>query len=117
MNLTNLHNIAPLEVNNSLINETNEIIPSIISNSNSLTDGYFGLGIMTVIFVVLLLILMTDQDVFSLKFSTALAASSGITLLVGIIMLVSDIAASFTHVMWYAIIFAISLVVVYYDKS
>lgn len=117
MNLSNLNNITPYEVNNSLINETSLIIPNMISNSNTLTQGYFSLGIMIIIFISLLIILMADQEVFRLKFSNALAGATGITLLIGIIMLVSDISSSFYHVMWFAILFAVSLVIVFYDKN
>tara|TARA_R100001591_G_scaffold80768_1_gene87837 strand:+ start:1666 stop:2019 length:354 start_codon:yes stop_codon:yes gene_type:complete len=117
MNLSNLNNITPYTVNNTLINETENIVPNLITNTNTLTDGYFGLGIMVVLFLFLLIILMADQEVFRLKFSNAFVASSGITLLVGIIMLVSNLITSFSHVLWFAILFAISLVIVFYDKN
>lgn len=117
MNLSNLNNITPYEVNNTLINQTETIIPNMVTNANTLTDGYFGLGLMTVIFIALLIILMADQDVFRLKFSNALAASSGIVTIIGIIMIVSNISSNFYHVMWFAIIFATSLVIVQYDKN
>jgi len=117
MNLSNLNNITPYEVNNSLINQTETIIPNLITNTNELTGGYFALGVMIMVFLALLIILMADQDVFRFKFSNALSASSGISLLIGIILLVSDIGANFYHVMWFAIIFASSLVIVKYDKN
>ena len=117
MNLTKLNNINPFEVNNSLINESSEIIPNIVSNTNDMTGGYFGLGMMIIIFTVLLIILMADQEVFRLKFSNALAGSLGITVLVGVVMFSTDIITEFQHLMWFAIPFAISLVVVYYDQS
>ncbi len=117
MNLTKLNDIQALEINNSLINETTEILPNLVSNSNELTNGYFGLGIMIITFIVLLIAFMTDQDVFRLKFANALAASSGITLLIGSSLLVSGVTSSFSHVMWFAILFALSLVLVNYDKT
>jgi hypothetical protein len=117
MNLSKLNNITPFEVNNTLVNDTALLVPNAVTNANTLTDGYFGLGIMIVVFVALLIILMADQDVFRLKFTNALAGSSGIALLIGVIMLVSNIASNFYHVMWFAILFAISLLIVYYDKS
>jgi len=117
MNLSNLNNITPFEVNNTLINETEQIIPNLITNSNELTGGYFGLGMMIIVFLALLIILMADQEVFRFKFSNALSASSGISLLIGIVLLVSDIAGNFYHVMWFAILFAASLVIVFYDKN
>ena len=51
MNLSNLDNIAPPPINNSLINDSTQLVPNLISNSNNLTDGYFALGMMVIIFI------------------------------------------------------------------
>ena len=53
MNLTALNNITPYTVNNSLVNQTEDIGVNLISNANELTNGYFGLGIMMIIFIML----------------------------------------------------------------
>lgn len=117
MNISNLNNITPLEINNSLINNTSEIVPNLVSNANILTDGYFGLGMMLVMFLFLLIILMAEQEVFRFKFSTALVASSGITLLFGIILLLTNTISNYQHLMWFAIIFLISLIMKYYENN
>ena len=117
MNLSALNNITPYTVNNSLINETTEIGANLISNGNTQTQGYLGLGIMITLFLVLLIILMADQDIFRLPFINSLIASSGLTLLVGITLLVSDIASSYQHVMWIAIIFIVAILGKFYENK
>lgn len=117
VNISNLNNITPFEVNNSLINSTTEMIPNLYSNANQTTDGFFGLGIMVSLFIFLLLITMADQDVFRLPFSSALVFSSGMATLAGIILILSNLISSFQHVMWFAIIFAIALLVKFYERG
>jgi hypothetical protein len=117
MNLTALNNITPFSVNTTLINESTEIGANLVSNANQQTGGYFGLGIMMIIFIFLLLILMQDQEVFRFNFVQAFVASSGISLMVGIIGLVSGIFTSFSHVMWFAILFIIALIAKYYQNN
>lgn len=116
MNLTALNDITPFTVNNSLINETTEIGTNLVSNANVQTQGYFGLGMMIIIFIILLIVLMTEQDVFRFNFLSALTISSGMSLLVGLVLLVSDVSSSFQHVMWFAMIFIIALLSKAYEK-
>jgi len=117
MNITALNNITPYTVNNSLINDSTQIGTNLISNANTQSDGYFGLGLMIAIFLFLMIILMAEQEVFRFGFISAFIASSGITLLIGIIMLISNISSSFNHVMWFAILFIIGLLAKYYENK
>jgi len=117
MNISNLNNITPLEVNNTLINTTSEIVPNLISNANTTTDGYFGLGLMITMFIFLLIVLMAEQDVFRFRFTEALVASSGITLIFGIILLITNVISNYQHLMWFAIIFMIALVMKFYERA
>ena len=117
MNLTALQNITPYQVNNSLINNTNEIASNLISNANTQTNGYFGLIIMIIIFIVILISIMTEQDVFRLDFISALTFSSLCSLVVGIVMLVSNLITSYQHIIWFVIIFIAGLVTKYYQKQ
>ena len=117
MNISALNNITPYTVNNSLINETAEIVPNLITNANVQSQGYFGLVIMIIIFLFLLIILQSEAEVFRFSFMSSLVFSSGIALLVGIILLISDISSSFQHVMWFAIVFIIALIGKYYENK
>ena len=117
MNLTALQNITPLTVNDSLVNETTTIGTKLISNATQTTDGYFGLGIMVIIFLFLLMITMADQDVFRLRFSSAFLFASSMATLTGIVLLIANATSSFQHVMWFAILFLVALLMKYYEKG
>lgn len=117
MNITALNNITPFTLNNTIVNSTTDMTSSMINNANSTTDGYFGLGMLLIIFIYILIVLMTEQDVFRLDFISALASASGIVLLIGIVMLVVDAITSYQHVMWFAIIFIIALLAKYNQQN
>jgi len=116
MNLTALNNITPFEVNNTLINQTSDMGANLVTNANTSTGGYFGLGVMVIIFIFLMIILMADQEIFRLSFSSALLFSSAVVLLLGIVLLVGDLISNFQHVMWFAIIFLLALLIKYYEQ-
>ena len=117
MNLTALQNITPYQVNNSLINNTNEIASNLISNANTQTNGYFGLIIMLIVFVIILISIMSEQDVFRLDFISALIFASLCSLIIGVVMIVSNLITSYQHVIWFAIIFISGLIAKYYQKQ
>jgi hypothetical protein len=117
MNLTALSNITPFEVNNTLLNNTEDIAINIVNNANDTTGGYFGLVMMSAIFFVLLVIAMTEQDVFRFDFISSLAFSSGVTLLVGITAVIGGVITSFQHVMWFAMILMVAAIAKYLQKS
>jgi uncharacterized membrane protein len=116
MNITALNNITSPTINNSLINNTSEIGTNLIQNANQQTQGYFGLGIMLIIFIFLMIILMNENEVFRFSFSSAFLISSGVSLLIGIILLISDMASSYQHVVWFSILFMIALIIKYYEN-
>lgn len=117
INLTPLNNISTFEVNTSLINESSTLAPNLVSNANTATNGYFGLGMLIVLFIFMMIIFMQDNEVFRFTFPQAFLGASGICTLVGIVLLVSDMISSFQHVMWFAILFLIALVVVYNNRN
>lgn len=117
MNITALNNITPYTVNNSLINDSTQIGVNLVSNANVQSQGYFGLALMIILFAMLMIVLMNLQDVFRFDFLSALSFSSGAALLLGMIMLVSGLSSSFGHVLWFAIIFILSLVAKYYQTK
>jgi hypothetical protein len=117
INLTALNNITPFVVNNSLINETSDIGANLVTNANVQSQGYLGLGMMITLFLVLMIILMAEQEVFRLNFLNAYIISSGLSLLVGIVLLISNIGSSFQHVMWFAILFMIGILGKFYENK
>jgi|SRR6056297_275344 len=117
MNISALNNLTPYTINNSLINNSQDIGANLITNANTQTGGYLGLGIMIMIFLALMLITMAESDVFRFNFVQSLIISSGFSTLVGIIGIVTGIFTSFAHVMWFATILAIALVAKYYQNN
>lgn len=113
INITALNNIQPYVVNATLINDSTTIIPGMIENANHTTGGFFGLGIMVMLWLLIFIISVTDQDLFRLTFLQAWVAASGIVTMIGIMGLVSNVFSSYQHVMWFAIAFIIGLVATY----
>jgi len=116
MNISALNNITPFAVNNTIINNTQDTGANLVNNANTMTGGYFGLGIMIAVFLLLMLTLMSQQDLFRLSFISALGLSSGMSLIIGIVGLVSGLFTNYQHVMWFAILFAFALVFKNYER-
>ncbi len=110
VNLTALQNLTPLILNTSIVADADTIIPNLISNTNTQTDNWFGLLIMLVLFFYLIWKLTDDSSRFRLDFVKALVFSSGITLIVGGVMLVTNITTTYNHVVWFAIIFTLAMI-------
>lgn len=117
VNLSALQNITPLNLNYSIINDTDTIIPNIVSNANTQSDNWFGLLVMIGIFIWLMWILFNDTGRFRLDIIKSLVFSSGATLMIGIIMLVTNITTTFSHVVWFGTIFTLSLITSWYLKQ
>lgn len=110
MNLSALNNITPLQLNISLINNSENIVSSAVSTANEVTDNYLGLGLMITFFLFMLFILYDKNDQFRQSITKSLVQSSGLTLIIGIIMIVSGLITDYRHVIWFAIIFAVAIV-------
>lgn len=117
MDITALQNLTPLEINNSLLNNSAEMGANLLENANTTSQGYLGLVFMITLFIFLFIILNADQDIFRLDMIKALLVSSGLVTIVGIIALISGIFTNFTHVMWFAVIFTISLIGNYFNNK
>ena len=117
MNLTKLQNITPFEINNTLINNSEEIGSNLISNANQSTGDFFGLGVMLVTFIVLMLFLMTEQDFFRLNFLQALTAASGFALIIGSVGIVTSIFTNLNHVFYFGMIFVIAMISTFYKNK
>lgn len=117
VNITALQNITPFVLNASIVEDVDTIIPNLITNANVQTQNWFGLIIMIVLFFYLLWKLTDDTDRFRLDFVKALTFSSGITLMVGMVMLATNITTTFNHVVWFAIIFTLAMISAWYLKT
>lgn len=117
VNLTPLENITPLILNTSIVEDIDQIIPNLISNANTQSDNWYGLLVMVVLFFYLTWRFTDERDRFRLDFVKGMVYSSGITMIVGAVMLVTNITTTFNHVVWFGIIFTISMISAWYLKN
>lgn len=117
VNLTALQNIQPFLLNTSIVENSDTIIPNLVSNANTQTNNWFGLLIMIILFFYMLWKLLDQQGRFRLDFIKALTYSSGITMIVGSVMLVTNITTTYNHVVWFAIIFTLAVISAWYLKN
>lgn len=110
-NLTALNNITPLTINNSLINDSSTLIPNIIENTNNMTGGYFGLGVMLVLFIVFVIMTYREDAGIRMDITRSLMFSSGLVFILGLIAVTSPLGifTSFVHVAWFGVIFVTTL--------
>ncbi len=117
VNLTALQNITAFELNTSIINDSNQIIPNLISNTNSLSNGWFGLLVMIAAFIYITWEVFRDDGLFRLDIIRSIVVSSGITTCLGMIAIISALITSYQHVLWFGVIFALSLLGAYILKQ
>lgn len=113
INLEALNNLTPLSFNTTDISDPTLMVDALVSNSNEVSQGYFGLGIMIIVFVALVFALFrTDQDI-RLDIARSIMFASGFSSIIGVVMLATPLISSFVHVMWFITIFAVSTVIVF----
>lgn len=117
MDISKLSNISLPNYNYSNISSPELIVSSAQNAANSTSEGYFGLGVMIILFIFLLIITFRDDGDIRLDMIRSLLISSGFTTLFGVIGLLTNFFTSFQHVMWFGILFIISLISVYYLKQ
>ena len=117
VNLAALQNITPLVLNTSIVENADDIIPNLISNTNTQTDNWWGLLVMLTLFFYLMWKLSDDAGRFRLDFVKALVYSSGITMIIGATMVVTNITTTYNHVVWFGIIFTIAMISAWYLKQ
>ncbi len=113
LNLTALKNMTPLEFNTTGIADPETAVTTLITNSNDVSQGYFGLGIMLMIFIALVFVTFRQDGDIRMDIARSLLVSSGFSSILGIIMLAPPLISSFVHVMWFITIFLIMVVVVF----
>lgn len=93
------------------------ITGALIDAADTSSEGYFGLVIMLIMFIVLLFTLFRDDGDLKIDIARSIMFSSGIVSIVGFISLTLNIFSSFTHVMWFFVIFIISIVSILFLKK
>ena len=110
-------NITQIEINTTMLTNPYEVTRNIIDTSNEVTTGYLGIGILLPIFLVILFFAFKSDGDIRMDITRSIMWSSGFVSIIGVIMLVSNIITSFTHVMWFLSIFIISIIAILFMKK
>lgn len=110
VNLTPLQNITPLIMNTSIVEDVETIIPNLITNANTQTDNWFGLLMMIILFFYMMWKLTDQAGRFRLDFIKSTIFSSAITVIVGAVMLVTNLTTTYSHVVWFTMVFTIAAI-------
>lgn len=109
------------ELNLSIIKDDFETptdsILVLLNNVDTSSQGYFGLGIMTVVFLVLVFASFDKSGEIKLSILKSISVGSGFSTIIGLILIVSNIASSWVHVVWFFVIFVISIIGSYITKK
>jgi len=117
VNISALNNLTPFVPNTSLISNSNKTIANLITNANTVSDGYYGLLVMMILFLFLLYLLVTNTGIFKMDFIKGLVFASGFTLITGVVMIVSGLITNYRHVIWFALIFSLASVASFFLKK
>lgn len=117
VNINNFGNSTQFNLNMSMINDSSTMLPNLISNANDVTQNYFGLGVMIVIFIALIVVTYKETGDIRLDGARSMLVASGITFIIGLLALYSGIFYSFQHVGWFFLIFLLNLMFVYVQKK
>lgn len=115
VNLSNLQHIEPLNLSVDLTDP--DILETAVATTNETTGGYFGLVVGIVIYIFLMYITTKENSEFSLDFIKASLMSSGLVIVIMVVMLALNMMASFLHLMWFVVIFLLSLLGAYFLKD
>lgn len=101
-------NLTNLTVNNSLVLNAEDTIPNLVENTNILSQGYWGLGVMLVVFIVMLWITTRSDKSINLDAPRGLLVASAFSTTIGLVGIISPIFVSYVHVIWFFTIFVLS---------
>lgn len=103
-------------IKDDFANPTDSILV-LLNSSDTSTQGYFGLGIMTVVFLVLVFATFDKSGEIKLSILQSISVGSGFSTIIGLILIVSNITSSWVHVVWFFVIFVISIIGSYITKK
>jgi hypothetical protein len=114
-NISNLVNIQPLVINNSLVNDSTHIISRTIDYTNAQADWWIIL-VSFCLFIGIFYIVMT-QNIIDINVSRSMLFTSGIIMIFNFILLLSQWVTNIYGMSIFSVIFIISLIWVWYVKQ
>lgn len=114
-NISNLANMQPLIINNSLVNDSTQIIQNTLSYTNGQADWWIIL-ISFCLFIGIFYTIM-NQNLIDLSISRALLFSSGIIVIFNFLLLLSQWVTNIYGMSIFSVIFIISIIWVWFVKQ
>ena len=109
----NLQNIEPLTINETLINNTDNLLLNVISNANTATDNMWFVWAILALWVFLIYYFMKREDQIQLDLPRTLFVSSGWCLIVSIGAALFTLTTNIFPIFWFSSIFFLSGLMVY----
>ncbi len=117
MNITKANNLTEFSFNESIVNNSDQVLSNIVTNANTSTDGYFGLILFILIYMFLNYVLLRPDGLFRYDWVKGNVISSGVVVIIGFVSIVTGLTSNFQHVMWFVLIFIASVVSSYFLKK
>lgn len=117
MNITKLNDIEVPVYEFTNLTDSSNLINSLQTTSNEVSGGYYGLGVMIVIFLVMLFITFKETGDVRLDIARSILFSSSMSLIIGFMGLITGFFTSYQHIMWFVIIYLVNLIWVYSLKK
>jgi len=115
VNLNNLQNITPLNVNYSSINNSSTILTNAIDSLNTVFP-YWLLTSMIALYIILLYYILKKQDLVPLDFLQSSLVSSFIVILVSFAAVRVGLSNNIVPLTFFGVIWIISAIALYYSK-
>jgi len=116
VDLDKLQNLTTLNFNTSDLLNVEELVPTLINNTDSVSQGYFGLVVMIAVFIMLLYTTFRQDGDIRMDILRSVMFASGFSSIIGVIMLVTGLSSSFVHLMWFLTIFIITIMAIFFKK-
>jgi len=116
--MVNLSKLSEIEPINLTVNLTDpNILNTAVTSANETSGGYLGIGISIAIYIFTIYIATKQESLFSFDFIKSSVLASGVTIVVGLLLLSLDITSSFQHLMFFVVIFILSVLAAYIFKD
>lgn len=107
------NNITPFSFNDTVYDNSSQLVTNFINNANDTTGGYWFIIIIIVLFLWLIYILMeTKTENLNYDMPRALLLASGICLILSSIAYLGSISITGLPIIWFSAIFFISTIAV-----
>lgn len=108
-------NMTTLDLTNvtTQLQDVDNVVITVLDNADTVSQGYFGLSTMIIIFIVLLVVLYDKSGDMKLNILSSIMIASGFSSIVGTVLIIINVASSWVHVMYFVVVFIVSTISLY----